>query len=1022
MKFILVQLSDIHFAKEKANPILDKAEKIAELIKARASSCNAIQVIIICNGDIANWGFEEEFVLGSKFFGKLTDSLSDFQQTQIFVAGNHDCDFSGNQKIRDRLIEDVDSSQPDDEILEHILTPLNNYFAFVEGNVDWQCINRANPLAKQFQVHVKGKPVLNFNLINSAWMSQEKEESGGLAFPLEKIVALESQDCLTFSVIHHPLNWFEQNHNSMRGMRDALDSKSDFVLTGHEHCQNATTKTHNANEAGKTTYVEAGVLQEVDDAKLCTFNVFEVDTDSNSIQLEKFSWCTDGFFDSSTEFELITDPARRHRQQTRRSLSVPFRQILYEIDLPFSSARGELTLAEIFVLPDLRERTAKTSNWKRVRSTDIRSTIETSKRILLTGPEMCGKSCLAKVLFRQFHADGKTPLLLDASSFGKVFNAKNVENAIKRSLKVQYQKLSFNEFQQLPRELKVVFVDNLNRTQLPNQTYDKLIESLTGVFEYIMLVGGDEFWLYDVNQDVKFEGFRKLEVCEFGHIKIEELASKWHSIGTTSEDFDAKVVKTTKLLESVLASEVIPQYPWIILALLQESETSEEIAAKNGSFGHLYQSLIVAALARDPSPVLDIQGKITYLSELAIRLFHEDRPTFDDSFLNEFHSEHCKKYAIDLERTKTIDGFISCGVLADRAGEYFFKAKFSFCFFVAWYFSKNIHKSKVRKVLQEICNSLDHVETANILVFLAHLCNDPIIVLEILSAADHLFETSTETDFVTDVNQIQLLSYATVGVKLPESKPEENRRAIAEQKDERALTKSKNDTDGRNLVPKPKGLSSDSKLGEIVGSLKAIQILGQVLRNGMASLESGKKKKITRTVYALARRMLGQMFADVKEVEKNALHFIAEHQEQIDGDQKMQDSLDRAFDVLFWTAHGVGAGITARVAQSVGLGLLERTFSDVLKDDPCIPNKVFDLAIRIEHSKDFPVNKIIETYSEFADNQYVCSILRMMVSRQLHIRNVPHDQDQRICSKLGIERSSKSKSQLNPQQKLTGRR
>ena len=131
MKFILVQLSDIHFAKGKANPLLEKAEKIVELIKARASSCNAVHVITICNGDIANWGLAEEFVLGGEFFGKLAESLSDFQQTQIFVAGNHDCDFSGSQKIRDCLLEDVNSSQPDVEILEHILTPLNNYFAFV---------------------------------------------------------------------------------------------------------------------------------------------------------------------------------------------------------------------------------------------------------------------------------------------------------------------------------------------------------------------------------------------------------------------------------------------------------------------------------------------------------------------------------------------------------------------------------------------------------------------------------------------------------------------------------------------------------------------------------------------------------------------------------------------------------------------------------------------------------------------------------------------------------------------------
>ncbi len=307
-------------------------------------------------------------------------------------------------------------------------------------------------------------------------------------------------------------------------------------------------------------------------------------------------------------------------------------------------------------------------------------------------------------------------------------------------------------------------------------------------------------------------------------------------------------------------------------------------------------------------------------------------------------------------------------------------------------------------------------------MFLAHLSNDPIIVNEILSSADSLYETAKPTTFTNDVQGIQLLSLADIHVKLPETNPEENRRAIADGKDEAKLTKSGNETDGRHLCPRPTAETRNQKHGEIFASIKAIQILGQILRNGMASLESGPKKKIARTVFLLARRTLGQMFTDIKDCESHALAFIEEHRVQIDQDDEMQQSIDHYFDLLFWIGYGVGAGVSTKVAQSVGMGLLEQTLSDAFACDPCLPNRVFDLAIRLEHSKNVPITLVIDTYEEFKGNQYVKSIIKILVSRQLVIRNVPYDQHQRICQKLGLERTVKDKSHLDPNRKLVGRR
>ncbi len=710
MKIIIVQMSDSHF-KTDGNKLFDKFQQLKNAIHSKTSSTNSNRLLLFNNGDLANRGEDEEFLVGEKFMNDLADSLGDFAPVWYLVPGNHDCNFSRSQTIRNKLLDDISTEAPETEIQENILSPLTEYFKMVARNPNWICIEKSTPLVRQVVIEVDNKPTLAINMLNSAWMSLEKEKPGSLRFPLEKLSEFKNRDCFTVSMLHHPINWFEQP-NTMRQLAGGLESISDLILTGHEHCQRMITKTYDTNEVGRTSYFEGGVLQVSDNSNLCTFNLFVVDTDLNYLDVFKYSWNENGFFDESKLSKIEMFPVRRFRQQTRRSLKSQFLIFLNEIELPFTSARkSHLKLDDLFVLPDLRERNPKSPNWKRIKSRDVLEAIMEAKKTLITGPEMCGKSCLAKTLFRRLHADEKVPLLIDATEIGKMSTDSILTKVLTQRVKKQYESMQYAEFEQLEKSQRVVIVDDLNRCEMPLNQIEELLKFLDRVFGTVIVIGGDEFWLYEVNTGLDFAGFRNLEVCEFGLVKIEELAAKWHGLDDDVSHLEEKVKKATRLLETVLASEVIPQYPWIIVALLQESETSEEIAAKNGSFGHLYQSLMVAALARSTTSELDVPGKITYLAELAFCLYEKNQVFVDQNEIEQFHKNHCTKFALNLEKKETLREFTDSGVLSDRNGEVFFKAKFSFCFFVAWYFSKNLHKTALRRRLKEISHELSHVET-----------------------------------------------------------------------------------------------------------------------------------------------------------------------------------------------------------------------------------------------------------------------------------------------------------------------
>ena len=104
MSLVIIHLTDIHLTHAGSNPVLEKIDKLSQ-------ACSSIltdgdDVVISITGDVAAKGQSNEYYIAQEMIQQITDYICKEHSVKVYtilVPGNHDCDFSTNQTIRDHL-------------------------------------------------------------------------------------------------------------------------------------------------------------------------------------------------------------------------------------------------------------------------------------------------------------------------------------------------------------------------------------------------------------------------------------------------------------------------------------------------------------------------------------------------------------------------------------------------------------------------------------------------------------------------------------------------------------------------------------------------------------------------------------------------------------------------------------------------------------------------------------------------------------------------------------------------------
>ena len=1019
MSVLILQLGDIHIH-SSSDWILAASSKIAAAAAAEADS-NVDTCCILMTGDAVQSATKDEFDLASHFLKSINQDMATRLKCPveiITIPGNHDLHLADDQTARNQLIDGIaTATQPATSVLDIVLPTQRNYFDFAEAIASpGRTLTYDKPFFRTVRID-SPNGAIDLHLVNTAWMCRRGQGPGALLFPLETFdVDTTTSPAYSIAVLHHPFNWFSQP-STMRPLRDKVEHSSDMIITGHEH-NNAAFSKHPLGTLGVLQYLEGGVLQERGDSTISSFAILSFDFKQQEQRICRFISNSEGIYlrqPGSDNTPLRVNISRKDR---RFQISPVFREFLDDPDLPLADSKQRaIRLLDIFTYPDLKEATdpAVATQWTCIKGDKVLAMLLRRTRVLIAGSPKSGKTSLAKSLFADLLGNGRLPVYLDGIEMKDVITDAVARKALNSAIKQQYADCDVEAYEQAANGKRALIIDNLDAIDDSLGAREHLLNFIDGRFDLVIVFADDEFVVEHFHarrgSARKIVNYDYFHICEFGYLRIEDLARRWLSCsrpaGSSAREDDVRQI--CKTVGRVLQINAIPHHPWILIVLLQEASSGQEIVAKNGSYGHLFQAIVTSALYRSQLHDIDIETKYVYLAELAYAMYSRSLAIFDEAEARAFHSGHCDRYDLDLDFKKTIDDLVYVNIVRIDAGRIAFRTKYSYWFFVAWHISRHMHDALVQTTLLRLCKGLHHEDTANIFVFLAHLSNDPQVLKSIIGTAKTLFDTSPLANLDEDVKVLNLLQREEFVVRLPNSDPEQNRLRMMEESDEVIIQRDGAAMDGRRIeatAPPLGDVSVDdftTYIRTLQASVKTIDILGQVLRNGAGSIPASEKREIVDEIYRLARRIIGTLLRDLPNqlqgwCEALWKHFL---------DKYPQDTadirVDRVLNQVTHTMWFVTFAIVRRVSQSLAHEMLRKTFDKAIAAEFSIPNRLFDLSIKLDVAKGFPANEAETMYKDVFGNMLVRAVVRALVVNHLYLYKVPHNELQAICSKLEIE-------------------
>jgi GTPase SAR1 family protein len=642
MPIRLVNLGDIHFQSEH-DWAVDKGRLLGRTI---ATSIEGIeQTVLVVNGDLTFSGTKEQFKVAAKF---LDSVVGEFQSScncpcrVICTPGNHDCDFTSDQSARDELLKKLKASVPNPSIESVILQPLDNYLQFIESQSYENCIDRASPYRSQIVVSTSTQH-LEISLLNSSWMSSKHDQTGSLLFPDEYLRPVDD-GISRVVVLHHPPNWFRQPE-SMRDLIRWITKYGDLCFSGHEHCINTEVRL-NTRLRG-VMYFEGGVFQANPTDSSGQFQIVDIDTATGLLDESYYSWRKDHFARHTSSQGIRYAELTARASKTR--LTESFIAEIEDPGIPGSPHNASFRLKDIFVFPDALEVDERESNQnhsssrRKVLGRELVNYLSTKKKVLLIGPERCGKTALAKQLVSDLHSRGKMPVLFSGSTLAKLIREnKSAEKAIRNELRRQYADVSLEALSQNYRDDAIAIVDDTEDLYDHNLAPVDLANALAFYFPAQYLIASDEFAVLEnqgeLGRSVGLPAFFRLQLLDLGFEKINELSERWIRSAAIDRPTGVASMEVAKLITQVLATDFIPHHPWIVIVLLETSIRDDVQAMKNGSYGHLYHAILTAAMISERQSGLDLNGKFNYLSYLAYEMYTMERGSLTEEECREFHS------------------------------------------------------------------------------------------------------------------------------------------------------------------------------------------------------------------------------------------------------------------------------------------------------------------------------------------------------------------------------------------------
>lgn len=1008
MNLLIVHLSDIHFT-DKNDPVLKRAEPLVAALRPHLPHAACIAIVV--SGDIAQTGAASEYKLAARFLSDVKSRLKGEAKVPIhaiLAPGNHDCDFRGDQAARQLVVDAMltHSGPLPASYLKEATKVQREFFAFREGQESKiTLVSSDDRLWTTYSFSIEGFKVA-FDVLNASWMSTRHEQQGGLLFPFEGYVdPLPKETDLRVCVLHHPLNWYSQSN--YRTFRSFLHRLSDLILTGHEH-QSAGREIDDAND-GHCAYIEGEALQ-TGIATQSAFNIITVDTKTRTYFFETLQMRSGRYeADAPSQWENVRLIAKRIA--SGMALTEEFSRTLTDPGATLKHFSGrELSLDDIYVYPDLDDRSEKATDAEKAKLPRLNATFLTKPDVLLTdvlvqGDDESGKTRLLYKLAREYHSHGYVPLILRGDKI-KSASASAVASEIASAVTAQYGASNKTAYLQTVKAQKIVLLDDFDRCQLNAERksallaeiklhFGRLIVTVGENFEVAELVGGDDL--------LSLGGMRNVKILPLGNARRLDLIKKWNRIGVNEFTSQNEILKACddaeRLIESTKLRFVASTNPIFVLSLLQATASGMTSELHNSSFAHYYYFLIVGALEKAKVGKQDLNAILSVCTHLSWFVRNAgDCQRISLAQFREFVREYSEQWTATSHDAllKTLTDSKLMEVNGDTLD---FTYPYAYYYFLGKYASISQDSVEVQQYVEYCLLHLYARECANTLLFLAHHSGNSSVLDGITKAIDSHFVTKQPASLEKeDIAAIAGLLAHAPALRYHGVKPEEFRQRQAEQEDRQT-------SNGDGLHDAPNDLERDL-FQEIVSLSKAIEIAGTLLTHQYSNYDRSTKNAAIKSMFDGAMRavkMFHSHFENFDDLLKSISARLRGKHEGMSAEQA-ENNIRHAIALLLKI-------VTTSFVMRAGMNLRAKNLDDnvahVMAENPTCAYRLIKIARELQTPSRLPRLEIDRLRKEEGANPAVMGVLQVLILQRLYTFETEHDDKHWAMSvfELGGQRS-----------------
>lgn len=989
MTVAILHLSDIHIF-DAHDAILQRHQHIAAAVRRHLS--NASKLVILLSGDIAQSGRAVEYELAETFLASLKCEIVKEHQNVtvdfIVAPGNHDCDFSTEDAVRDAVIAQIESKSPDlpQSFIDACTACQKNYFNFRERLSTGLSAINDDKLWATFDIESDGKHIY-FDVLNASWMSSRHEKQGGLLFPFERYASFQGSAAdLRIGVLHHPYGWYSQRNQTK--FRSFMQGLCDVIFTGHEHDSSA--RVADDLNSGECAYVEGAALFERNGGE-SGFNVFMLDMKSQRFQYVVYGW-GDGRYEPRQDRDWT-----EYRQMPKRTpgdfaFTASFARELNDPGATLRHPSGRnLILEDFYVFPDLDTRDDTDERRRGGLKLSARTLLQNpvnQQNALIEGVESAGKTRLLYQLAVNYHLQGYIPLYISGATLRGGNKDSDIESFIKAAVTKQYGAESYETFIQESKAKKVLLLDDFDSCRIRRDLRATLLDRLSARFGISVVTVSDDYEyseLLNPSESRIFGDFDSYRIAPFGRQRRRDLIRKWMALGATEETSKNELLQmednATRLIDAARLQHVASTVPIFILSLLQGSASGLSQELQNTSFANYYHFLIVAAFERVNVRPDDIQKFIAACTHLSwfVRLRGIDQQISYQQF-EQFVGLYSREWTA-TDPTGLCKVLVDARIMDRDDDNLSFSYPYAYYYFLGRYASISLQSQDVQEYLRYCMKHLYVRECANTLLFLAHHTGTSQVLEQLVSGLDQYFDDlQPVTLSKKDVAKVAQLIGKAPAINYREQHPDTYRNEQERWQDE-------NDTGSDGLKDQPATAPDERSIHDQLVSLsKSIEIAGALLSHQYANYTRVKKEAAIEAIFSGAMRAVRRFYAyfdhhDSEELIRKSASRLSNGSDTTSR-EKIEEELRLA---VGWLIRAITTGLILRAGSSLTAADLSDNVESVVRNNPSNANRLIRLSQILSKPTALPRAEIDSLVKSEGDNPCVMSVLQALVIHRMYM-------------------------------------